>query len=99
MGVLSRLPHARRTPPLWYGLGHLAGAEWAATNRVNVITNNTWDASKPLFERYREVWQRKHGGDRKSTRLNSSHSQISYAVFCLKQKKYSARAYSYTQTR
>src|SRR2546427_6287495 len=26
-------------------------------------------------------------GDRKSTRLNSSHSQISYAVFCLKKKK------------
>src|SRR2546427_6843776 len=25
-------------------------------------------------------------GDRKSTRLNSSHSQISYAVFCLKKK-------------
>src|SRR2546430_7395130 len=28
------------------------------------------------------VWR-----DRKSTRLNSSHSQISYAVFCLKKKK------------
>src|SRR5688572_31556137 len=30
-----------------------------------------------------------HGAlqDRKSTRLNSSHSQISYAVFCLKKKK------------
>src|SRR2546430_10140172 len=26
--------------------------------------------------------------DRKSTRLNSSHSQISYAVFCLKKKNY-----------
>src|SRR2546430_17007493 len=26
-------------------------------------------------------------GDRKSTRVNSSHSQISYAVFCLKKKK------------
>src|SRR2546430_10166341 len=26
-------------------------------------------------------------GDRKSTRLNSSHSQISYAVFCLKKKE------------
>src|SRR6266853_4298965 len=26
------------------------------------------------------------GGDRKSTRLNSSHSQLSYAVFCLKKK-------------
>src|SRR2546427_1194001 len=29
--------------------------------------------------------------DRKSTRLNSSHSQISYAVFCLKKKKKSVR--------
>src|SRR2546430_7336252 len=28
-----------------------------------------------------------HREDRKSTRLNSSHSQISYAVFCLKKKK------------
>src|SRR2546430_6334831 len=28
-----------------------------------------------------------HDRDRKSTRLNSSHSQISYAVFCLKKKK------------
>src|SRR2546430_12326427 len=30
-------------------------------------------------------------GDRKSTRLNSSHSQISYAVFCLKKKKRTTR--------
>src|SRR5579859_2626891 len=29
--------------------------------------------------------------DRKSTRLNSSHSQISYAVFCLKKKKFKDR--------
>src|SRR5438034_4669751 len=28
-----------------------------------------------------------HGQDRKSTRLNSSHTVISYAVFCLKNKK------------
>src|SRR3712207_8372348 len=28
--------------------------------------------------------------DRKSTRLNSSHANISYAVFCLKKKKYSS---------
>src|SRR2546430_10902636 len=35
-------------------------------------------------------------GDRKSTRLNSSHSQISYAVFCLKKKNrpLSRRVYS-----
>src|SRR2546421_4216236 len=31
--------------------------------------------------------QRQAGSDRKSTRLNSSHDQISYAVFCLKKKK------------
>src|SRR2546430_12151826 len=29
----------------------------------------------------------RYAADRKSTRLNSSHSQISYAVFCLKKKK------------
>src|SRR3712207_7592878 len=31
---------------------------------------------------------RRHCPDRKSTRLNSSHANISYAVFCLKKKKY-----------
>src|SRR2546430_3858437 len=31
--------------------------------------------------------------DRKSTRLNSSHSQISYAVFCLKKKKKKKKKY------
>src|SRR5947209_17173462 len=34
-----------------------------------------------------EVGRRQLGGDRKSTRLNSSHANISYAVFCLKKKK------------
>src|SRR2546430_11191073 len=34
-----------------------------------------------------ESGQRGFHQDRKSTRLNSSHSQISYAVFCLKKKK------------
>src|SRR3989475_8619884 len=33
------------------------------------------------------AWDDRRSGDRKSTRLNSSHSQISYAVFCLKKKK------------
>src|SRR5690242_21397542 len=32
-------------------------------------------------------------GDRKSTRLNSSHMSISYAVFCLKKKKKRIKAY------
>src|SRR5688572_32255889 len=39
-------------------------------------------------ERQRQQHLRLLGSpDRKSTRLNSSHSQISYAVFCLKKKK------------
>src|SRR3989442_7665517 len=37
-------------------------------------------------ERSTGVWLRL--GDRKSTRLNSSHVRISYAVFCLKKKKH-----------
>src|SRR6478736_8339086 len=32
------------------------------------------------------IWKARTSSDRKSTRLNSSHSQISYAVFCLKKK-------------
>src|SRR3989454_1356426 len=38
-------------------------------------------ASTPVIARY------SNGRDRKSTRLNSSHLVISYAVFCLKKKK------------
>src|SRR3712207_9566611 len=34
-----------------------------------------------------DVLQKPEVGDRKSTRLNSSHANISYAVFCLKKKK------------
>src|SRR2546430_8961990 len=44
------------------------------------------DASTSFALRARVRW-RSAKLDRKSTRLNSSHSQISYAVFCLKKKK------------
>src|SRR5437763_12030661 len=52
-------------------------------------------ASTPLMQQYREIKSRhqdailffRMGEDRKSTRLNSSHRCISYAVFCLKKKK------------
>src|SRR3989449_3900117 len=46
------------------------------------------DERSRLQERSQLVGVRSHvGGDRKSTRLNSSHGYISYAVFCLKKKK------------
>src|SRR3712207_8140628 len=38
-------------------------------------------------ERVQAVQAPRHRGDWKSTRLNSSHANISYAVFCLKKKK------------
>src|SRR5437660_6177653 len=40
-----------------------------------------------LLELFPYEVRRARGGDRKSTRLNSSHVAISYAVFCLKKKK------------
>src|SRR5690348_18204633 len=43
------------------------------------------------------VRQRAHGQDRKSTRLNSSHPSISYAVFCLKKKKQKKSTCTHTQ--
>src|SRR2546427_5723663 len=43
-------------------------------------------ATDEFVARETAVWQAVKE-DRKSTRLNSSHSQISYAVFCLKKKK------------
>src|SRR2546430_16784106 len=45
------------------------------------------DHSFPKCARSDSAFDRSSGEDRKSTRLNSSHSQISYAVFCLKKKK------------
>src|SRR5438270_6508299 len=41
----------------------------------------------PSFEVLNAHLEQRCLEDRKSTRLNSSHSQISYAVFCLKKKK------------
>src|SRR3712207_6983900 len=46
------------------------------------------DRAGPLRERLpRSLVQHVEHQDRKSTRLNSSHANISYAVFCLKKKK------------
>src|SRR5688572_32611271 len=51
---------------------------------------NTWLVGQWRYPLNEYSWEIPEGGgpqDRKSTRLNSSHSQISYAVFCLKKKK------------
>src|SRR3712207_8629224 len=46
------------------------------------LTGHKWFCSAPMSDAFLVLAQ-----DRKSTRLNSSHANISYAVFCLKKKK------------
>src|SRR3989475_2972016 len=50
---------------------------------TNAILDDLVAATKPRYLRL----EARFNVDRKSTRLNSSHSQISYAVFCLKKKE------------
>src|SRR2546421_9448924 len=50
-------------------------------------TKNRRASPTALVYLARRKWPRIARRDRKSTRLNSSHDQISYAVFCLKKKK------------
>src|SRR5688572_32632367 len=62
--------------PIWHRI--LRGPRWAA--RAGVLRQRSTAGPR--------AWACRPGDrDRKSTRLNSSHSQISYAVFCLKKKK------------
>src|SRR5688572_8253347 len=58
--------------------------------RLDVLVNDVFGGDRyAQFDK--PLWEHDLAGglriDRKSTRLNSSHSQISYAVFCLKKKK------------
>src|SRR5689334_24381711 len=54
---------------------------------INSVSRDGWIRSEqPDYLRRQDHEYQSHT-DRKSTRLNSSHSSISYAVFCLKKKK------------
>src|SRR5690554_7505966 len=55
---------------------------WALQKEVDNIRIYTMDQPGSGFQAFKAVAE-----DRKSTRLNSSHVRISYAVFCLKKKK------------
>src|SRR3712207_8718051 len=70
-GVLER-PAVRR--------GLLGAAERAVHRAARPV------GVQELRDRVDRLGDREQRGDRKSTRLNSSHANISYAVFCLKKK-------------
>src|SRR5256886_13220440 len=52
-----------------------------------ILYSSCFDANGGLFETLLDERDAVITSDRKSTRLNSSHSQISYAVFCLKKQR------------
>src|SRR5688572_31355165 len=78
--TLFRSPPTRHRPPAGGSClepRHMGGAGPIARSRRDALFAQPDEAARPRLEREE---------DRKSTRLNSSHSQISYAVFCLKKK-------------
>src|SRR3712207_7811365 len=68
-------------------LGAACGARCSATSRHATNDLKLSVASDRGASSTCEVPGRRVAVDRKSTRLNSSHANISYAVFCLKKKK------------
>src|SRR5258707_6098125 len=59
----------------------IAGADQRA------VAGERGDRRIDAFDQTLQPLRQRHRADRKSTRLNSSHANISYAVFCLKKKK------------
>src|SRR5688572_32635534 len=78
-GSLALDEDALRAGASEYVEKHMVGAQLERSIRYAL---RAWQATRLLHDRDEQLRQ-----DRKSTRLNSSHSQISYAVFCLKKKK------------
>src|SRR5699024_12390636 len=70
--------------PIWTGVWKLSGLcpERISASRASTAVSLSRVSSSTMPERMTAV-----EADRKSTRLNSSHVSISYAVFCLKKKK------------
>src|SRR3712207_7494876 len=71
------------------GVDHVAFVALDPDNQDEIIALVRYDR-EPDEEQaeYAAIVEDSWQGDRKSTRLNSSHANISYAVFCLKKKKY-----------
>src|SRR2546430_13576045 len=60
---------------------------WALIRWLNRRTGQEPSPGAPEERSALEILRQRYARDRKSTRLNSSHSQISYAVFCLTSNK------------
>src|SRR5258707_9506339 len=70
------------------GTIHDPKGRWhAQTRKIPAPRRDTADKARSRVPEAPAHDDRRPGADRKSTRLNSSHANISYAVFCLKKKK------------
>src|SRR3712207_8784773 len=95
--MIRRPPRSTLFPytTLFRSVAGTLGRSEAAVRQLAHRAREHVEARRPRFDAdrrtQREVTERflaaVVGGDRKSTRLNSSHANISYAVFCLKKKK------------
>src|SRR5438034_4112327 len=77
-GAITKTPTRRRKQ---------AQATQAPSKQAQAKTAQIKPASTKQAAGKKDQKQEQHARDRKSTRLNSSHTVISYAVFCLKKKK------------
>src|SRR3712207_8174973 len=88
--MIRRPPRSTLFPytTLFRSLSRMRVEEWIELGGSGVLTRMLKDFELPSFRgmTFEDLRTRLYGQDRKSTRLNSSHANISYAVFCLKKK-------------
>src|SRR3712207_7239937 len=79
--------------PIWSRPSHrqMNASAAAAGGNLSTVPSRCGISISSLLEARSSLFR-----DRKSTRLNSSHANISYAVFCLKKKKKTNINYQYT---
>src|SRR5207245_6609320 len=68
-----------------FKMGHAYEIAASTLTPLSIDAQAAWTSAAACYAQ--AVLRRPADGDRKSTRLNSSHGSISYAVFCLKKKK------------
>src|SRR2546429_868387 len=91
--MIRRPPRSTLFPYTTLFRSAFAGCSGIRSSAVAAHHFNFWVGKQPGFDgRLLAIWKNLDRApqlkiDRKSTRLNSSHGYISYAVFCLKKKK------------
>src|SRR5690349_23968250 len=100
--MLRRPPRSTLFPYTTLFRSVYGGVQSLAGNAFNSNSSNSSDITETLDAvgtGTRSGTTTSANGDRKSTRLNSSHVEISYAVFCLKKKKKKTKTITENRTK